>query len=172
MNNFLEHRGRRPQLGEAVFVADGACLIGDVAVGEHSSIWFNSVLRGDINRVVIGHHTNIQDLCVCHVADDHACIVGDYVTVGHRAILHGCTVQNEVLIGMGATLMNGVVVGENSIVGAGALLTEGLQVPPGSLVYGAPAKVISHLGEKERQQIRSWAEKYCQVAAQYFGSVG
>ncbi len=166
----LEYMGSRPQLGEGVFVAEGAWLIGDVKIGSHSSIWFNSVLRGDINRVEIGHHTNIQDHSVCHVADEYACVVGNYVTVGHRAILHGCTVKDEVLVGMGAVLMNGVVVGGQSMIGAAALLTEGLQVPPGSLVYGAPATVISKLGEKERKQIKQWAEKYCQSAANYLGT--
>jgi carbonic anhydrase/acetyltransferase-like protein (isoleucine patch superfamily) len=165
--SILAHAGRLPQLGQDVFIAEGAWVIGEVVVGDSSSIWFNSVLRGDINRVVIGHHTNIQDLSICHVADQHACVVGNYVTVGHRVILHGCTVADEVLIGMGAVLMNGVVVGEQSIIGAAALLTEGLQVPPGSLVYGAPAKVISRLAEKERGEIKSWAEKYCRVAASY-----
>jgi len=158
--------GKEPQIGRDVFIAEGAHVIGEVAIGDYSSIWFNCVLRGDLNRVAVGHHTNIQDLSVCH-ADDHACIVGNYVTVGHRAILHGCTVGDEVMIGMGATLMNGVVVGEQSIVGAAALLTNGLEVPPGSLVYGAPAKVISHLGERERRQIKAWAETYCRVAASY-----
>ena len=167
MGNLIEYLGKRPQTGVNVYVAPGAQLIGDVAVGEESSIWFNSVLRGDINHVVVGHHTNIQDLSVCHVADAHACVVGNYVTVGHRTILHGCTVRDEVLIGMGAVLMNGVIVGEQSIIGAAALLTEGLEVPPGSLVYGAPAKVISRLGEKERHEIKHWAEKYCRVAADY-----
>jgi carbonic anhydrase/acetyltransferase-like protein (isoleucine patch superfamily) len=164
------HHGQLPQLGRDVFVAANAQLIGEVTVGDESSVWFGSVLRGDINRVMVGHHTNIQDLTVCHVADEHACIVGNYVTVGHRAILHGCTVHDEVLVGMGAVLMNGVVVGEQSIIGAAALLTEGLSVPPGSLVYGAPAKVISRLGEKERHAIKSWAEKYCRVAASYRGA--
>lgn len=164
------YQGRQPQLGRDVFVAGTAQLMGDVTVGDASSIWFGSVLRGDINRIVIGHHTNLQDLTVCHVADEHACVVGNYVTVGHRAILHGCTVRDEVLVGMGAVLMNGVVVGEQSIVGAAALLTEGLQVPPGSLVYGSPAKVISRLGEQERRAIKSWAEKYCRLAASYRGA--
>ena len=162
--------GKQPQLGRDVFVAESAQLIGDVTVGETSSIWFGSVLRGDINRVVIGHHTNIQDLSLCHVADEQACVVGNYVTVGHRAILHGCVVQDEVLIGMGAVLMNGVVVGAQSIIGAAALLTEGLEVPPGSLVYGSPAKVVSRLGEKERLAIKSWAEKYCRLMANYRGA--
>ena len=163
----MSYRGKEPCLGNGVFIADGAQVVGDVLIGDGSSIWFGSILRGDINRVVIGHHTNVQDQSVCHVTDDDACVVGNYVTVGHRAILHGCTIADEVLIGMGATVMNGVVIGAQSIIGAAALLTEGLEVPPGSLVYGAPAKVISHLGEKERRQIKAWAEKYCRVAANY-----
>jgi carbonic anhydrase/acetyltransferase-like protein (isoleucine patch superfamily) len=167
MGNILEYLGKKPHLGAGVFIADSARVIGDTQIGEQSSIWFGSVLRGDINRVVIGHHTNIQDNSVCHVADEHACVVGNYVTVGHRAILHGCTVRDEVLIGMGAVLMNGVVVGEQSIIGAAALLTEGLQVPPGSLVYGSPAKVVSALSATERAKIKGWAEKYCRVAGSY-----
>ena len=165
----LEYLGKRPQIAAGVFLADNARVIGDVVVGERSSIWFGSVLRGDINRVVIGHHSNVQDNSVCHVADEYACIVGNYVTAGHHTILHGCTVGDEVLIGMGAVLMNGVMVGEQSIIGAAALLTEGLQVPPGSLVYGAPAKVVSVLGQTERARIKAWAEKYCGLAADYLG---
>jgi carbonic anhydrase/acetyltransferase-like protein (isoleucine patch superfamily) len=157
-------------LAAGVFIATGVRLVGDVQVGEGSSIWFNCVLRGDINRVVIGHHTNIQDNSVCHVADDHACLVGDHVTAGHGVILHGCTVGDEVLVGMGAVLMNGVVVGEQSIIGSSALLTEGLIVPPGSVVYGSPAKVVSKLSDKERADIRKWAEKYCRVAGEYLAA--
>ena len=167
VGNVQAYRGKQPQIGAGVFIADNARVIGDTRIGEQSSVWFGSVLRGDINRVVIGHHTNIQDNSVCHVADEHACVVGNHVTVGHCVILHGCTVGDEVLIGMGAVLMNGVTVGEQSIIGAAALLTEGLQVPPGSLVYGSPGKVISHLGPRERAQIKGWAEKYCQVAENY-----
>jgi carbonic anhydrase/acetyltransferase-like protein (isoleucine patch superfamily) len=162
----LEFGGKRPRVGAEVLLAAGARLVGDVEVGAHSSIWFNAVLRGDVNRVVIGHHTNVQDNAVCHVDVPAPCVVGNYVTVGHGAILHGCTVRDEVLIGMGAVLMDGVVVGEQSIIGAAALLTEGLQVPPRSLVYGIPAKVISKLGEKEVAQIRRWAEEYSELAAQ------
>ena len=162
----LEFGGKWPRVGADVLLAPGARLVGDVEIGAQSSIWFNAVLRGDVNRVVIGHHTNIQDNAVCHVDVPAPCVVGNYVTVGHGAILHGCTVRDEVLIGMGAVLMDGVVVGEQSIIGAAALLTEGLEVPPRSLVYGAPAKVISKLGEKEVAQIRRWAEEYCELAAQ------
>ena len=169
MDNVLEYLGKRPRIGVGVFLADNARVIGDVAVGDQSSIWFGSVLRGDINRVVIGHHSNIQDNSVCHVANEYACLVGNYVTVGHHAVLHGCTVGNEVLVGMGAVLMNGVRVGEQSIIGAAALLTEGLQVPPGSLVYGAPARVVSLLGHREREKIRGWAEKYHRLATSYLG---
>jgi carbonic anhydrase/acetyltransferase-like protein (isoleucine patch superfamily) len=171
MANVLEYLGKRPQIGAGVFLADSARVIGDTEIGEQSSIWFGSVLRGDINRVVIGHHTNIQDNSVCHVADQFACVVGNYVTVGHHVILHGCTVGDEVLVGMGAVLMNGVVVGKQTIIGAAALLTEGLQVPPGSLVYGSPAKVVSQLGPTERDQIKGWAEKYCRLAGNYLGVV-
>jgi carbonic anhydrase/acetyltransferase-like protein (isoleucine patch superfamily) len=167
MGNTLDYLGKTPRIGQEVFIAETARVVGDVEIGEHSSIWFGSILRGDINRVIVGHHTNIQDNSVCHVADEHPCIVGNYVTAGHGVILHGCTVGDEVLIGMGAVLMNGVLVGSQSIIGAAALLTEGLVVPPGSLVYGAPAKVVSNLGEKERAKIKGWAEKYCRVAATY-----
>lgn len=162
--SYLEHR---PVIGRDVFIADTARVIGRVTIGDASSIWYNCVLRGDINFISIGHHTNIQDATICHLADDHPCVVGNHVTVGHNVILHGCTVGDEVLVGMGAILMNGVVVGEQSIIGAGALLTEGLRVPPGSLVYGSPAKVVSSLADTERQKIRSWAEKYCRVAANH-----
>ena len=167
MSNFVEYLGKRPRVGAGVFVAPGAQLVGDVSVGELSSIWFNCVLRGDLQPVVIGHHTNIQDGTVCHVGYKEACVVGNFVTCGHNAILHGCTIGDEVLVGMGATLMNGVVVGAQSIVGANALLTEGLQVPPGSLVYGSPAKVISHLGDKERHHLKFLAEEYRHLAANY-----
>ena len=162
----LEFGGKRPHVGADVLLAAGARLVGDVEIGAHSSVWFNAVLRGDLNRVVIGHHTNIQDNAVCHVDVPAPCVIGNYVTVGHGAILHGCTVRDEVLIGMGAVLMDGVLVGEQSIIGAAALLTGRLQVPPRSLVYGAPAKVVSKLGEKEAAQIRRLAEEYCKLAEQ------
>src|SRR5437016_2775820 len=106
LNRFLR---KRPSLGKGVFIAEGAVVLGDVSLGARSSVWFNAVLRGDINRIVVGHHTNIQDNAVLHLADDYACIVGNYVTVGHSAIVHACTVGDEVLVGMGSTILDGAV---------------------------------------------------------------
>jgi len=164
LDNFLR---KRPMLGQGVFIARGAVVLGDVTVGDYSSIWFNAVLRGDINRIVVGHHTNIQDNCVLHLADEHSCVLGDYVTVGHGAIVHACTVGSEVLVGMGSRLLDGVVVGEQSIIGAGALLTQGQRIPPGSLVLGAPAKIARALSPKERAELKGLAEKYVEVASYY-----
>jgi carbonic anhydrase/acetyltransferase-like protein (isoleucine patch superfamily) len=158
---------KRPVLGQGVFIARGAVVLGDVTLGDYSSIWFNAVLRGDINRIVVGHHTNIQDNSVLHLADEHPCVVGDYVTVGHAAILHACTIGNEVLVGMGARLLDDVVVGEQSIIGAAALVTQGQRIPPGSLVLGAPAKVARKLTPEERGRLKALAEKYVEVAAYY-----
>jgi carbonic anhydrase/acetyltransferase-like protein (isoleucine patch superfamily) len=154
-----------PTLGQSVYIASTAVVVGDVALGDYSSVWYNAVLRGDINRIVVGHHSNIQDSAVLHLADDFPCIVGNYVTVGHSAIVHACTVHDECLIGMGATILDGAVIGEESVIGAKALVTQGTQIPPGSLVLGAPAKVVRALTNEERQRIKYWAEKYVRNAA-------
>jgi carbonic anhydrase/acetyltransferase-like protein (isoleucine patch superfamily) len=154
------HLGRQPILGRAVYIAKGAVVIGDVTLGDHSSVWYNAVLRGDINRIVIGRSTNIQDNAVLHLADDFPCLLGDFVTVGHSAVVHACTVEDEVLIGMGAVILDGAVIGTQSIVGAKALVTHGTRVPPGSLVLGAPAKVVRALSAEERQGLKLWADKY------------
>lgn len=158
---------KSPTLGHEVFIATGAAVVGDVTIGDYSSVWFNAVLRGDINRIVVGHHTNIQDNAVLHLADDYPCILGDFVTVGHAAVVHACTVGNEVLVGMGSRLLDGVVVGEQSLIGAGALLTQRMQVPPGSLVLGAPAQVVRALTAEERVGLKPLAEKYVALAAYY-----
>jgi carbonic anhydrase/acetyltransferase-like protein (isoleucine patch superfamily) len=154
----------RPKLGREVYIAQTAIVIGDVTLGDHSSVWYHAVLRGDINRIVVGHHTNIQDNAVLHLADDYACVLGNYVTVGHGAIVHACTVGNEVLVGMGSTILDGVVVGDQSIIGAQTLVTQGLQIPPGSLVMGTPGKIVRALSDQERAELKGWAEKYVQVA--------
>jgi gamma-carbonic anhydrase len=154
-----------PTLGQGVYIACGAVVVGDVTLGDYVSVWYNAVLRGDINRIVVGHHSNIQDAAVVHLADDFPCVVGNYVTVGHSAIVHACTVRDECLIGMGATILDDAVVGEQSIVGARTLVTQGMEAPPGSLVQGAPAKIARALSPEERQHIKYWAEKYVKNAA-------
>lgn len=151
---------RQPRLGKGVYIAQSAIVLGDVRLGDHSSVWYNAVLRGDINRIVVGHHTNIQDNAVLHLADDFPCIVGNYVTVGHSAIIHACKVGDEVLVGMGAVILDGAVVGKQSLVGAKALVKQGMRIPPGSLVLGAPAKVVRKLNPEERAGLKYWATKY------------
>jgi len=135
-------------------------VLGDVTLGENSSVWYGAVLRGDINRIVIGHHTNIQDNAVLHLADELPCLVGNWVTIGHSAVVHACTVGDECLIGMGAVILDGAQIGAQSIVGAKALVKQGMQVPPGSLLLGAPAKVVRALSPEERAGLKHWAEKY------------
>jgi carbonic anhydrase/acetyltransferase-like protein (isoleucine patch superfamily) len=118
------------------------------------------VLRGDINRIVVGHHSNVQDNAVLHLADDFPCVVGNWVTIGHSAVVHACTIGDECLIGIGATVLDGAVIGEQSLVGAGAVVTPGTVIPPGSMVLGAPAKVKRALTPEERAGLKHWAEKY------------
>jgi gamma-carbonic anhydrase len=156
---------RQPRLGQGVYLARGAVVVGDVTLGDRSSVWYNAVLRGDLNRIVVGHHTNIQDGAVLHLADDSPCLVGNWVTVGHGAIVHACTVGDEVLIGMGATILDGAVIGDQSIIGANALVTQQTEVPSGSLVLGSPARVVRALSGDERARIRHWADKYVATAA-------
>jgi gamma-carbonic anhydrase len=156
---------KAPQVGRGVYIARGAVVLGDVSLGDFASVWYNAVVRGDINRIVIGHHTNIQDNAVLHLADEYPCLVGNYVTVGHSAIVHACTVGDESLIGMGATILDGAVIGEQCIIGARALVTQGTQIPAGSLVFGAPAKIVRALSPEERHRIKHWAEKYVLNAA-------
>ena len=157
--------GKKPVLAEGVYLASTAVVLGDVTLGKFSSVWYNAVLRGDIHRIVVGEYSNIQDNSVVHLADDFPCLIGRWVTVGHSAIVHACTVEDECLIGMGATILDGAVIGAQSIVGANALVTQGMVVPPGSMVLGSPAKVKRALTEEERQSLKGWAEKYVYNAA-------
>ena len=156
---------KKPTLGAGVYLARGATVLGDVTLGDCASVWYNAVLRGDINRIVVGHHSNVQDNAVLHLADDWPCLVGNYVTIGHSAIVHASTVGDECLIGMGSTILDGAIIGEQSIVGANALVTQGTRIPAGSLVLGSPAKVVRSLSAEERGTLRSWAEKYVVNAA-------
>jgi len=164
LNTFLK---ARPRLGKGVYIARGATVLGDVTLGDHASVWCNAVLRGDINRIVIGHHSNVQDNAVLHLADDFGCIIGNYVTIGHNAIAHACTVEDEVLVGMGSVILDGAVIGAQSIIGARALVPQGAQIPPGSMVLGVPGKVVRTLTAEERANLKGWAEKYVGVSAYY-----
>ncbi len=156
---------RQPTLGSGVYIARGAVVLGDVTLGENSSIWYNAVLRGDINRIVVGHHSNVQDNAVLHLADEFPCVVGNWVTIGHSAIVHACTIGDECLIGMGATVLDGAEIGEQSIVGANALVTQYAKFPPGSMILGSPAKLVRTLSAEELVLIKPWAQKYVDNAA-------
>ena len=154
------YAGFVPEIHPSAFVASSADVIGRVTIGEEASVWYHATLRGDIHEIVIGARSNVQDNVVVHLAENYGCYVGELVTVGHSAVLHACTIKDEVLIGMGAIVLDGAVIGERSIIGAGALVTGGTVVPPGSLVLGSPAKVIRQLSEAEQADVRVWAEKY------------
>lgn len=148
----------QPSLGERVFVAENATVIGDVALGDDSSVWFGAVIRGDVHRIRIGARTNIQDNCTLHVTTGtHAVSIGDEVTMGHGVIAHGCTIERGALIGMGSRVLDGAVVGESALVGAGALVSEGMRVPPRTLVVGVPARVKRELTTEELARLEeSW----------------
>lgn len=161
------HLGQTPRIHPSAFIADSATIIGDVEIGENASIWYGAVLRGDINRIVIGPGSNVQDGCILHLADDYPCLIGSLVTCGHAAILHACTVEDEVLVGMRATVLDGAVIGRRSIIGAGALVTGKTIIPPGSLVLGSPAKVVRTLSPEEQEGIQQWAHKYVEGSRHY-----
>jgi carbonic anhydrase/acetyltransferase-like protein (isoleucine patch superfamily) len=156
----IEVNGKSPRVAKDVFIATDADVIGDVEIGEGSSIWFGAVLRGDENSIRIGSYTNIQDLVVIHVTERDPVEVGSHVTVGHRAIVHACKIGDNSLIGMGSIVMDGAVIGEYSLIGAGSVVTEGTVIPPGSLAFGVPAKVRRELTEEEKAALRKSAELY------------
>jgi len=150
-----------------VFIAPDAAVLGDVTIGKESSVWYHAVVRGDMAPISIGEQTNIQDMSVLHVDVDLPCMIGSRVGVGHRAILHGCTVEDDCLIGMGAVLLNGVRVEAGSVIGAGALLTENTVVPAGSLVFGVPAKVVRSVDDELRVRVSETARHYLELARQH-----
>ncbi len=158
------HLGRTPDVAKAAFVAANATVIGDVTLGLQSSVWYGCVLRGDINSIAIGEGSNVQDGTMVHLADDYGVRVGNFTTIGHAAIIHACDIGDECLIGMGATVLDGARIGDGCIVGANALVTQRFIAPPGSMILGAPAKVVRPLTAIERGGLRRWAEKYIEVA--------
>lgn len=158
----------RPELVDpTAFLAPGAQVVGDVTLGAESSVWFNAVLRGDVAAIRVGRQTNIQDLCVLHVDFGYPCVLGDRVSLGHAAIVHGATIEDEVMIAMRAVVMNGARIGTGSIVGVGAVVTEGMQIPPGSIVMGVPGRVKRSVEPRDLQRIRSAADHYAEAARRY-----
>jgi carbonic anhydrase/acetyltransferase-like protein (isoleucine patch superfamily) len=166
-------RGVLPRVHPTAFVDPSAQVIGDVEIGEESSVWMTVVIRGDVHRIRIGRRSNVQDGTIVHVMNQtHPTTLGDHVTVGHAALLHGCTVEDCCLIGMGAILLNGAHIGGNSIVAAGTLVTEGTRVPPRSLVMGSPGKVKRPLTDDEVASIRAYADRYVGYRLEYMGGQG
>lgn len=165
-----EFEGIQPTLDKKTFIADGAMVIGAVIMKEFSSVWFNAVVRGDVNRIEIGRYSNVQDNSVVHVADDYPTMIGDFVTVGHNAVIHGCTIEDHCLIGMGAIVLNGAVIGKGSIIAAGALVRERQVIPPHSLVVGVPSKVIKSVPE-DLDSIHAQAVKYKTLWTERYGII-
>jgi len=153
--------------GVPLFAAENATIIGDVTIGKQVGIWFGAVIRADRDRIVIGDRSNIQDNCVVHTSKGHPVILGTEVSVGHGAILHGCTLGNRVLVGMGSIVLNGAVVGDGSVIGAGAVITEGKLIPPGSVVVGVPGKIIKEADSVQQEQILRNAASYIELATEY-----
>ena len=146
------------------YVAEGAIIKGNVTIGEDSGIWYHATIRGDSNQITIGSRTNIQDNAVVHVSSGYSTTIGNNVTIGHGAIVHGCTVGNDTLIGMGAIILNGAVIGDHCIIGAGALVTQNTKIPDGSLAFGNPAKIIRNLTDAEMQENSNNAQRYVNAA--------
>lgn len=172
LNMTLEERlktylDQTPQIDDSAYIASGAVVTGASTIGPNASIWHNAVLRGDINSIEIGEGSNVQDGSVIHLANDFGVKIGKYTTIGHLAMVHACTIGDECLIGMSATILDGVVIGDQCIIGASSLLTKGTQIPAGSLVLGSPAKVVRPLTDEERAGLKGLAEKYVATAREH-----
>lgn len=163
----MNFKGKRPKISDTAFIADSADVIGDVEIGDFSSVWFNAVIRGDRNKIKIGNRTSIQDNAVIHADPKNRVEIGDDVSVGHGAILHGCRIESNVLIGMNSTVLNGAEIGKNSIVGANALISEGKKFPENSLIIGVPGKVKRETEESEIKAIAENAVEYVEFVREY-----
>lgn len=161
------YKGVTPNVAEDVYIAQGVHIIGDVQIGQGSSIWYNAVLRGDLAPIQIGSGSNIQDACVGHVNIDQPLIVGDGVSVGHGAIIHGCQIGNGTLIGMGAIVLNGAQIGEYALIGAGSIVTENMVIPPYTLALGSPARVVRQLTETDLERMKRTADSYVIKGREY-----
>ena len=160
---------KKPVIGKNVFLADGCICIGDVTVGDDSSIWFHATVRGDRDRITIGRGSNVQDNCVVHTDEGYEVTIGDDVTIGHGAIIHGCTIGNNTLIGMGATVLNGAKIGNNCVIGAGAVVTQNTIVPDGTMMLGMPAKPIRQVTDEMIADNLANAKSYVEEAHMYLG---
>ena len=168
MDSVKRRLGTKPVVGKGVYIADSADVIGEVELADNSSVWFNVVLRGDVEKISIGRCSNVQDGTVIHTTlDKYPTVIGDYVTIGHNAMLHGCTIKDNVLVGIGAIVLDNSVVGENSIIAAGSLIPPGKEYPPNSLLMGSPAKVAKTLSEDDIKGIRDYAERYLKYKDMY-----
>jgi len=163
----ISYKQYKPSIGKDTFIAENSTIIGRCFINENCSIWYNTVVRADVNEIIVGRGTNIQDGCVVHCANDYKTIIGENVTIGHNAIIHGCTVGNNCLIGMGSTILDGAVIGDNVIVGANSLITSGKKIPSGVLVMGSPAKVARELVPAEIEEISRSAEGYLILSKEY-----
>ncbi|WP_297964288.1 gamma carbonic anhydrase family protein [uncultured Anaerovibrio sp.] len=167
MGNVMALAEKKPELGENVFVAPNAAVVGDVTIGDNSSVWFSSVIRGDINKVVIGNNTNIQDNCTIHTMWDTPTIIGNNVTIGHNVVLHCSKISDNCLIGTGTVIMGYTEIGENCIIGANSFIPQNKKIPANSMVYGNPAKLIRPLTEEEMNALRESADAHRDLARMY-----
>jgi len=176
METFAETIARNirtaPRIAQDAYIADDATVVANVEIGPEASVWHQAVLRGDVAHIVLGAQSNVQDGAVVHTADDLPAIIGRLVTVGHKAIVHACTVEDEVLVGMGSIILDGAHIGTRSIIGANATVKQGLEVPPGSLVLGTPGKVVRTLSEAEQDEIKMWALRYVRLSREYLAVRG
>lgn len=154
------YQNKEPQIHETAFIAKNATIIGDVTIGEHSSIWFQTVIRGDVEPTRIGKRVSIQDLSLIHQSKNYPVTIEDDVTVGHQVTLHGCTIRKNALIGMGSIILDGAEIGEGAYVGAGSLVTQGTKIPPNTLAFGRPARVVREISEKDREEMKAILQSY------------
>jgi carbonic anhydrase/acetyltransferase-like protein (isoleucine patch superfamily) len=163
----ISYKGYEPIVSKSAFVAPNSTIVGRCTIGENCSIWFNAVVRGDVNEIKIGCNTNIQDGAVLHCDQDHGTSIADHVTIGHHAIVHGCTIESNCIVGMGSTILDGAHIGENCIIGANSLITSNKKIPKGSLVVGSPAKVLRELTPEEIEGIKKSVAGYVELSRAY-----
>ncbi|MCM3734490.1 gamma carbonic anhydrase family protein [Bacillus cytotoxicus] len=161
------YKDKNPKIADSAFIADYVTITGDVTIGEESSVWFNTIIRGDVSPTIIGDRTNIQDQCTLHQSPKYPLILEDDVTIGHQVILHSCTVKKDALIGMGSIILDGAEIGEGAFIGAGSLVPQGKKIPPNTLAFGRPAKVIRELTEEDREDMARIRRQYVEKGQYY-----